>query len=135
MNFSFLYTLHSLFFNFEILTFLWEIENVLTFFLKQILEYSDQLLAEEWSFLCAFFKKNKFISEENSGFHKRELTKYHESFRILVLGEFFNKNNIIMISKAYHYVINLGITSSFYICIDPVYLESCARGIWVLPSP
>ena len=57
VNVSFLYKLHSLFFNLEILTFCWEIENVLIFFLKQILEYSDQLLAEEWSFLCAFFLK------------------------------------------------------------------------------
>ena len=49
-----------------------------------------------------------------------------------------------MISKGYHYVINLGIACSFYINIDPVYPGSCARryivtgelrGIRVLPSP
>ena len=48
-----------------------------------------------------------------------------------------------MISKGYHYVINLGIACSFYISIDPVYPRSYAtrsivpgelRGIWVLPS-
>ena len=48
-----------------------------------------------------------------------------------------------MISKGYHYVINVGIVNNFYFSIDPVYLGSCARGsivagelrgIWVLPS-
>ena len=32
-----------------------------------------------------------------------------------------------MISKGYHYVINLGITYNFYISIGPVYPGSCAR--------
>ena len=32
-----------------------------------------------------------------------------------------------MISKGYHYVINLGITYDFYISIGPVYPGSCAR--------
>ena len=48
-----------------------------------------------------------------------------------------------MISKGYHYVINLGIVSNLYISIDPVHPGPCAResivtgelrGIWVLPS-
>ena len=33
-----------------------------------------------------------------------------------------------MISKGYHYVINLGVGSNVYISIDPVYPVSCARG-------
>ena len=50
---------------------------------------------------------------------------------------------MIMISKGYHYVINLGIVNNLYISIDPVYPLSCARGsiivgelkeILVLPS-
>ena len=48
-----------------------------------------------------------------------------------------------MISRGNHCVINLGIACNFYISIDPVYPESCARrsiiagehrGICVLPS-
>ena len=48
-----------------------------------------------------------------------------------------------MISKGYHYVINIGIVCTFYISLDPVYPGSCARGyiivselrgIWVLHS-
>ena len=54
------------------------------------------------------------------------------------------RNSIIMICKGYHYVFNLGIISNFYISVDSVCPESCARGsivvgelrgIWVLPSP
>ena len=46
-----------------------------------------------------------------------------------------------MISKGYHYVIILGIVSSFYISVDPVYPASSVRestvadelrGIWIL---
>ena len=49
-----------------------------------------------------------------------------------------------MISRGYHYVINLGIAGKFYISLNPVYSGSCAkrsivagklRGIRVLPSP
>ena len=69
-----------------------------------------------------FNKKRKVIvSEENSGLRKREPLEYHESFLILV-----NRNSIIMVSKGYHYVINLGI-SNFYISIDPVYLGSMPK--------
>ena len=59
-------------------------------------------------------------------------------------GESVNYNSIIIISKEYHYVINLGIACNFSISIDPVYSISCARRstvaielrvIWVLPSP
>ena len=32
-----------------------------------------------------------------------------------------------MISRGYHYVINLGIASNFYGSIDPLCLGSCAR--------
>ena len=48
-----------------------------------------------------------------------------------------------MISKGYHYVINLSIVSNLYLSIDPVHLRPYARGsivtgelrgIWVLPS-
>ena len=40
-----------------------------------------------------------------------------------------------MISKRYHYVINLGIVSNFYISIDPIYPGSCARGFDVVGEP
>ena len=59
-------------------------------------------------------------------------------------GESVNKDSIIMISKEYHCMINLGIACNFYVSIDPVYPGSCARrsivvtesrGIWVPPSP
>ena len=49
-----------------------------------------------------------------------------------------------MISKGYHYVINLGIACHFNVSIDPAYCRSCdrrsivaggLRGIWVIPSP
>ena len=33
-----------------------------------------------------------------------------------------------MISKGYHYVINLDIASNFHINIDPAYHGACARG-------
>ena len=35
-----------------------------------------------------------------------------------------------MISKGYHYVINLGIVSNFYISIDPVYRRSLTKDLW-----
>ena len=61
------------------------LENILAFSLKQDLVYSHQSIAEEWLFLCVFNRKKQvFVAEENSGFHKRELLKYHESFPILV---------------------------------------------------
>ena len=37
-----------------------------------------------------------------------------------------------MISKGYHYVINLGIDSNFYVSIDPAYPGYCARGSVVM---
>ena len=49
-----------------------------------------------------------------------------------------------MISKGYHYMINLGIASNIYISIGPVYPGSCAqisivvselRETWAVPSP
>ena len=48
-----------------------------------------------------------------------------------------------MISKGYHYVINLGIVSNFYVSMEPVYTGSSdggfivvgeLKGIWVLLS-
>ena len=80
-------------------------------------------------FLCVFLIKSKFfVVEANSGLHKRELLKYHESFPVLVFTEgSVKRNSIIMISKGYHYVINFGIVSNFYISIGPVYSGSCAR--------
>ena len=44
-------------------------------------------------------------------------------------GESVNRNSIIMISKGYHYVINLGIVSNFYISIDPVYRGSLVKDL------
>ena len=49
-----------------------------------------------------------------------------------------------MVSKGYHYMINLSIVGNFYISIDPAYAGPCAkepvatgelRRFWVLPSP
>ena len=47
-----------------------------------------------------------------------------------------------MISKGYHYVINVGIVGNFCISIDPACAGSCARGSivavelnWVFLSP
>ena len=71
---------------------------------------------------------------------------FHESFPTLILVFNFcqKKNSMIMISKGYAYVINLGIASNFYTSIGPVYPGSCTRGsiivskisgTWVLPSP
>ena len=49
-----------------------------------------------------------------------------------------------MISKGYHYAINIGIACNFYISIDSVYPGTSARRsivagelreIWVIPSP
>ena len=51
---------------------------------------------------------------------------FHESFpwfssSFSFWGESVNRNSIIMISKGYYYVINLGISSNFVISIDLVY--------------
>ena len=53
------------------------LENILAFSLKQDLMYSHQSLAEERLFFGVFNKKKRkiFLAEENSGLHKRELTK------------------------------------------------------------
>ena len=44
-----------------------------------------------------------------------------------------NRNDIIMVSRESHYVINIGIASNFYISIDisidPAYPESLAKGV------
>ena len=72
-----------------------------------------------------------FGAEENSGLHKRIIfiNLFHESFPILVLEESVNRNSIIMISKGYHYVINLVIVSNFCISIDPVYPGSLPKDL------
>ena len=77
-----------------------------------------------------------------SGLHKRiiEVPLIFSNFNFW--GESVNKYSIIVISKGYHYMINIGIACYFYISIDPVYRRSCARrsivagelrAIWVLP--
>ena len=89
------------------------LEKVLVFSLKQDLAYFHQGHAEEWLFFDIFNKKRKiFEAENNSELHKNKLLKYHEAFPIF-LGESVNRNIIIMISKGYHYMINLGIVSNF----------------------
>ena len=103
-------------------------ENVLVFSLKQDLVYSHQTLAEVWLFflierliLCSW------------GEHQRELLKYHEYFPVLLFdGSLSIEIAFIKISRRYHYVINLGIVSNFYISIDPVYPESCIRGSFIV---
>ena len=63
---------------------------------------------------CFIRKRNVFVAEETSDLHIRELLKYHEDFPILVFeGSLVSRNSIIMISKGYHYVINLSIFSNF----------------------
>ena len=46
--------------------------------------FSHQSLAEEWLCFVFLVKKEKSVAKENSGFHKGELLKYHESLPILV---------------------------------------------------
>ena len=68
------------------------LQNVLAFYLKQNLVYSNQSLAEEWLFSSFIFvfvlfliKKQLFCSfvvEEE--FHKKYLLKHYESFQTLV---------------------------------------------------
>ena len=78
-----------------------------------------------------FLIKKVFVAEENSGLHKRIIfmNLSHESFPILVFEESVNRNNIIMIGKGYHYVINLVIVSNFYISIEPVYPGSMPKDL------
>ena len=70
------------------------------------------------AFLCFKRKRKVFVAEETLDLHKRELK------------ESVNRNSIIMITKRYHYVINLGIFSNFYISIDPTYPGSLAKDLW-----
>ena len=79
-------------------------------------------------FLCAFNKREVFAAEENSDFY------FHESFRWIFSSFSFwrysvNRNSIIIISEGYHYVINLGIVSKFYISIDPLYPGSLPKDL------
>ena len=83
---------------------------------------------------CVFNKKRKvFVVEEVSGLDKRELLKFHESFPILVFQGSLNRNSIIVISKGYRYVNNIGIVSNFCISIEisigPVYPGSLAKDL------
>ena len=60
-------------------------KKILAASLKGDLVYSHQSFAEEWLLFCAcVLIKKVFVAEENSGLHKRELLRYHESFPILV---------------------------------------------------
>ena len=75
--------------------------------------------------------------DETPHLHKRESLTYHKCFSILVFERSFkieialvlNRNGIIMISKVYHYEINLVIASNFYISIDSVYPGSLAKDL------
>ena len=60
------------------------LESILEFSLKRDLVYSHQSLAEEWLLFVFLMKNEVFVAEKNSGLHKTELLKYHESFPILV---------------------------------------------------
>ena len=60
------------------------LQSILEFSLKRYLVYTHQSLAEEWLLFVLLMKKEVFVAEKNSGLHKRELLKYHESFPILV---------------------------------------------------
>ena len=72
-------------------------------------------------FVCILIE-NVFVAEETSDLHIKELLKYHKYFPILVL-EGSLSIEIIIISKGYHYVINLSILAIFYISIDRIYEE------------
>ena len=77
-------------------------------------------------FLCFNRKRNVFVAEETSELHKRKLLKFlkWKFSNFSFWGESVNRNSIIMISKGYHYVINLGIFSYFlYQYIDRIYRE------------
>ena len=101
-------------------------------------------------FFCVFNKKRKFfVAEETSGLHKKELLKVSWIFsNFNFWGDSVNRNSIIMISKGYHYVINLRIASN---CLDgyryqcrsclswilgkrPIVAGKLGR-VWVLPYP
>ena len=56
--------------------------------------FSHQSLAEEWLCFVLLIKEEKSVVKENSGLHKGELLKYHESFPILV----FEGNLLIKIA-------------------------------------
>ena len=43
------------------------------------------------------------------------------------VGQSVNGNIITIVSKGYHYAINLGIVSNFYFSIDPVYPGSLRK--------
>ena len=95
------------------------LESIIAFSLKQYLLYSHQSLAVDRLFFVFLIKKEVFAAEENSDLHKRIIFMNLSNFSFW--WESVNRNSVIMISKGYHYVINLVIVSNFYIITEPVY--------------
>ena len=124
-----MYKFFSLLFSIEVLIFSWNSRKSSSIFFKTRFSVLPPVTCWRVVVFCVFNKERKaFVVKENSGVHKRELLKYHESFPILVFwGEPANENSIIIISKGNHCVVDLGIACNFYISIDPVYPRCCAR--------
>ena len=131
-NFSIEFSLCTnfiLFFGFGILI-SWVVElleKVLAFSLKQYLWYSHQSLAEEWLFFVFLIKKKSFLLRRTWAYIKELFLWIFSNFSIW--GESVNRNSTLMISKGYHYAINLVIFSNFYISIDPVYPGSLPKDL------
>ena len=131
-NFSieifFLYKFHSFFgFGIPISWVVELLEKVLAFSLKQYLWYSHRYLAEEWLFFVFLIKKKSFLLRRTWAYIKELFSWMFSNFSIW--GESVNRNSILMISKGYHYAINLVIVSNFYISIDPVYPGSLPKDL------
>ena len=83
-------------------------------------------------FIFAFIIKKKEKSlwlGRTRAYIKRIIKVSWIFFNFSCWGESVNRNSIIMISKGYHYVINLGIVSNFCISIDPVYPGSLPKDL------
>ena len=79
-------------------------------------------------FLCVRFNRKCLCSWGDLRLTYKRIIKVSWIFsNFSFWEESVNRNSIIMISKGYHYVINLGIVSNFYISIDLVYPWSLQR--------
>ena len=119
----------------EIVIFPWVVEfleSILAFSLKQYLVYFHQSLAAKWLFFVFLIKKKKSLQLRRTRAYIKE-NYFQESFpwifsNFSFWGECVNRSSIIMISKGYHYVINVGIVSNFFI-IGHVYPGSLPKDL------